>query len=102
MSFTGWSPPPLEWVKLYTDSSSIGNPWPTGAGGFIIGPDGRLIVGFIRNVGTSNSVAAELWALRDGLQLAWDEGLVLWFGTINTILASTSYEDSRQQLLMVG
>ncbi|KAK9274140.1 hypothetical protein L1049_018954 [Liquidambar formosana] len=70
-----WIPPPPLWAKLNTDGSSLGNPGPAGAGELIRDHNGQWIVGFIQNVGRSTSMAAELWALRDGLQLAFDSGI---------------------------
>jgi ribonuclease HI len=66
----GWKPPPLSFIKLNTDGSVSGNPGQAGAGGVLRDHHGTWIGGFARNIGRTNSLAAELWALRDGLALA--------------------------------
>ena len=38
-------------------------------GGLIRKPAGDWIMGFMRNIGCTESAAAELWVLRDGLSL---------------------------------
>jgi ribonuclease HI len=65
-----WKPPPLGFLKLNTDGSALGNPGPANAGGLICDTNGMWIRGFSRYIGTTNSFAAELWGLRDGLELA--------------------------------
>jgi ribonuclease HI len=35
---------------------------------------GRWIVGFALNIGICTSVSAELWAITNGLKLAWSKG----------------------------
>uniref|UniRef100_A0A2N9IB19 Uncharacterized protein n=1 Tax=Fagus sylvatica TaxID=28930 RepID=A0A2N9IB19_FAGSY len=64
-----WEKPSPGWVKLNTDGSSLVNLGIAGSGGLIRNSDGDWIMGFVRNIGTTGSVAAELWALRDGLSL---------------------------------
>jgi hypothetical protein len=66
----GWKPPPPGFLKLNTDGSALGNPRPANAGGLIRDNNGKWIKGFSRVIGTTNSFAAELWGLRDGLELA--------------------------------
>ncbi len=65
-----WRPPPTNFFKLNTDGSAEGNPGPAGAGGVIRDHTGGWIKGFSRKIGVTNSLAAELWGLRDGLILA--------------------------------
>ncbi|KAL0005366.1 hypothetical protein SO802_012927 [Lithocarpus litseifolius] len=64
-----WLRPSPGWVRLNTDGSSLGNPGKAGGGGLIRDENGSWIKGFIRNIGFSSSMEAELWALRDGLSL---------------------------------
>ena len=71
-----WVPPTLGWVKLNTDGSSLGNPDQAGGGGVIRDHAGHWIRGFTRRVGVTTSLAAELWALRDGLSLIVDMGFL--------------------------
>ena len=46
-----------------------------GGGGILRNEHGNWINGFARNCGKVNSVMAELWALRDGLQMAATESI---------------------------
>ena len=64
-----WSRPSSRWAKLNTDGSSLGNPGRAGGGGLIKDAHGGWVKGFTRNIGVATSVEAELWALRDGLDL---------------------------------
>lgn len=59
----------MNWYKLNTDGSSIGNPSKSGGGGIIRNHLGDWIGGFARSIGTTSSIIAELWALRDSLNL---------------------------------
>ena len=65
-----WEPPPPDFFKLNTDGSVEGNPGQAGAGGVIRDHTGCWFKGFSRSIGITNSLAAELWGLRDGLVLA--------------------------------
>ena len=56
-----WEKPSPGWVKLNTDGSSLVNPGIAGSGGLIRNSDGDWIMGFVRNIGTTGSVAAKLW-----------------------------------------
>ena len=69
-SFIGWTPPPFGFFKLNTDGSALGNPGIASVGDLIRDSDGRWIRGFPHSIGTTNSLVAELWGLRDGLKLA--------------------------------
>ena len=62
-----WLPPPVNWVKLNSDGSSMGNPGLAGGGGLIRNEKGEWIKGYARAIGVTTSVAAELWAIRDGI-----------------------------------
>lgn len=68
----GWSPPLNGFFKLNTDGAAAKNPGSAGAGGVIRNSAGNFVKGFSRNIGFASSFAAELWGLRDGLQLAVD------------------------------
>ena len=50
-------------------------PGRAGGGGLIRDHDGSWIKGYARGLGHTNSIMAELWALRDGLVLAKEMGL---------------------------
>ncbi|GLT87976.1 hypothetical protein SLE2022_060240 [Rubroshorea leprosula] len=69
-----WSKPSLGCIKLNTDGASEGNPGPAGAGGVFRDHLGNFIIGFSRKVGFATSLAAELWATRDGLLIAIHRG----------------------------
>ena len=64
-----WEKPELGWFKLNTDGSSRGSTGLTASGGLIRDEGGNWVIGFSRKIGRTNSFAAEMWALRDGLQL---------------------------------
>ncbi|KAK7828809.1 putative ribonuclease h protein [Quercus suber] len=64
-----WLQPLVNWFKLNSDGSSLGNPGRVGGGGLIRDANGAWIRGYARAIGWATSVAAELWALRDGIQL---------------------------------
>ena len=70
-----WISPPVQWVKLNSDGSSMGNPGRVGGGGIIRNVEGKWIKGYARAIGNTNSVAVELWALRDGIQLCLELNL---------------------------
>ena len=55
---------------MNTDGATKGNPGLAGGGGVVRDSRGRWINGFSRNIGYATSMTAELWALRDGLNMA--------------------------------
>ena len=65
----------VAWMKLNSNGSALGNPSKAGGGGLIRDHQGNWVRGYARaHVNTSSSIA-ELWALRDGLEIAKDLGL---------------------------
>ena len=64
-----WEKPPIGWIKLNTNGSIIGCIERTGCGGVVRDEHGNWVVRFTRHVGATNTFAAELWGLRDGLLL---------------------------------
>ena len=64
-----WLPPPINWLKLNSDGLSMGNHGLVGGGGLIRNEIGEWVKGYARAIGCATSVAAELWALRDGIRL---------------------------------
>ena len=62
-----WTKPPENWVKLNTDGSVKGSPGIAGCGGLLRDCHGNWISGVARAIGITSSLAAELWAIRDGL-----------------------------------
>ena len=71
-----WVSPPLDWFKLNTDVSSLGNPGLAGGGGVIRNYVGDWVGGFSRAIGVTTSIQAELRALKNGLKLAIDLGIL--------------------------
>jgi ribonuclease HI len=71
-----WVVPPVGWYKLNTNGSSVGNPGLAGGGGVIRNHVGDWVGGFSRAIGITTSVQAELRALKDGLNLAIDLGIL--------------------------
>ena len=51
------------------DGFSLGNPGRAGGGGIIRNSRGEWVSGYARAIGHTLSVAAKLWALRDGINL---------------------------------
>ncbi|KAH9778145.1 RNase H domain-containing protein [Citrus sinensis] len=66
--------PPTNWVKLNIEGSSSRVQGSAGAGGIVRDESGKWILGYSKNLGTSNSLASELWALYHGLNLVWERG----------------------------
>ena len=64
-----WLPPPKHWFKLNSNGSSLGNPSKAGGGGLVCNHHGEWVCGYSRAIGHTSSVATELWALRDGINL---------------------------------
>ena len=64
-----WEKPDSCWVKLNTDGSASDLLNAAGCGGLIRDDQGNWLRGFSRHVSHANSFIAEVWALRDGLQL---------------------------------
>nr|POF11678.1 putative ribonuclease h protein [Quercus suber] len=60
---------PLTDKEIFEDGSSLGNPGLAGSEGLIRNEKGDWVKGFAFAIGTTTSVAAELWALRDGIRL---------------------------------
>ncbi|CAL1357187.1 unnamed protein product [Linum trigynum] len=73
----GWSAPSTGWYKLNVDGASQGNPGKAGPEGVIRDDRRRWIGGFCYNIGICTAAHAELWALKQGLELAWRKGLRL-------------------------
>ena len=72
--FIRWTTPPWPWCKLNTDGSCK-NDWEAGAGGVIRDSVGHWISGVCMKIRKSSVLMAELWALYQGLNLAWEVGI---------------------------
>lgn len=55
------------WFQFIGDGSVLGNLGKAGGGGLIKDHEVNWIKGFVRSLGSTNSFAVELWALRDDL-----------------------------------
>ena len=64
-----WERPQAEWACLNTDGAVIGNPGRARCGGLIRIKHEEWLGGFSRSIRCSNSFMAELWGLRDCLNL---------------------------------
>ena len=60
---------------MNTDGASCGNPRKADGGGVIRDCAGEWVRGFARSIGSTTSIIAKFWALRDGLQLAIQLGI---------------------------
>jgi len=70
-----WKRPPVGWTTLNTNGSAVSNPGKASCGGLLRNSEGIWLKGFARGVGCTTSCVAELWALRDGLNLASSLGI---------------------------
>jgi len=70
-----WERPCQGWFKLNTNGSSLGNPGAAGGGGILRDALGNWVQAFSRNIGTTTSFMAEIWALRDGLLMCLNLGI---------------------------
>ena len=59
----------MGWKKLNTDGSVLSSVGQAGCGGVVRDDHGNWIAGFTRHIGATDSFAAELCGLRDGLSL---------------------------------
>uniref|UniRef100_A0A199UBV5 Uncharacterized protein n=1 Tax=Manihot esculenta TaxID=3983 RepID=A0A199UBV5_MANES len=67
-----WNLPPVNWIKLNTDGAWDSTTGIDKAGGVIRNSEGAWLAGYNRLVGVSSIYNAELWAIFDGLTLAWN------------------------------
>ena len=64
-----WEKPEPSWFKLNTNRLSSGSVGIATGGSLIRDEVGNWVIGFSRRIGRVDSFIAEIWALRDGLQL---------------------------------
>ena len=67
--------PTKGWHKLNTDGSIVNTNGLLGCGGLLRDSAGQWVVGFTKSISVSSSIAAKLWALRDGLGLCLERGI---------------------------
>ncbi|KAK9046564.1 hypothetical protein V6N11_052450 [Hibiscus sabdariffa] len=69
-----WTRPRTGWIKVNVDASVSTIDRSAGAGGALRDDHGVWLSGYTRFVGRCDALLAELWAMHDGLLLAWDLG----------------------------
>ncbi|XP_012461277.1 uncharacterized protein LOC105781288 [Gossypium raimondii] len=69
-----WSRPPHGVLKINTDGAPIKSSAMASAGEVVRDDKGDWISGFSRSLGVATVLHSELWAILDGLNLAWDRG----------------------------
>ncbi|CAN1161711.1 Putative ribonuclease H protein At1g65750 [Linum perenne] len=71
----GWRLGDEGWYTLNTDGSLIPTTSSAAAGGVIRDDQGRFVLAFSSNLGSCSIVRAEIWAILEGMVLAWDKGI---------------------------
>ncbi|KAI8537255.1 hypothetical protein RHMOL_Rhmol09G0009500 [Rhododendron molle] len=71
-----WCPPCTNCIKLSTDDARKKDLSQATGGGQIHDENGSWVIGFHRSLRPMHNLEAEMWALRDGLQLAKSKDLV--------------------------
>ncbi|KAK5841923.1 hypothetical protein PVK06_004249 [Gossypium arboreum] len=77
-----WMPPPAEFYKLNTDGAVEQGTNEATAGGLIQDCRGDWLIGFFRNIGACSVLNSELWAMYDGMRLAWRKVIkrvIIWW-----------------------
>nr|GLL25228.1 uncharacterized protein LOC109163410 [Ipomoea trifida] len=69
-----WQPPEEGWIKCNMDGAFKKGSGLVSVGGLFRDHKGSWILGFMSKIGDTNSFAAELWGLREGLRLAKARG----------------------------
>ncbi|KAL4297736.1 hypothetical protein GQ457_12G008990 [Hibiscus cannabinus] len=72
-----WTRPHTGWIKANVDVSVSMVDRSAGADGVLRDDNGAWVSGYARYVGRCDALLAELWAIHDGLLLAWDLGFQL-------------------------
>ena len=68
--WVAWSRPPIGYVKLNIDGSSLGNPGHSGVGAVFRDSSGNILCGFSWFLGSRTNMEAEAMALLEGLLLS--------------------------------
>lgn len=74
MSYVRWHPPPAGWVKVNCDGSFHADSGAAGVAAIIRDAQANWVCASTQKLTGVDILAAELWAIRDGLKLAWDMG----------------------------
>src|SRR3954465_8524944 len=69
-----WAAPPPGIIKINTDRAFDPTTQRAFAGGLIQDSQGHWIAGFTFNIGKYSILHADLWAIYEGLKLAWQHG----------------------------
>ena len=64
-----WLKPIEGWLKWNSDGLVISTSGLSGCGGLIRDSAGQWVIGFVKSINVNSSIAAKLWALREGLIL---------------------------------
>ncbi|OMP03175.1 reverse transcriptase [Corchorus capsularis] len=70
-----WDKPLEGWTKLNTDGSRNQTSDNVAIGGVIRGHCGEWVIGFSQAIGKCSIDMAELWAIQQGISLAWNRGI---------------------------
>ncbi|KAL4304475.1 hypothetical protein GQ457_10G002790 [Hibiscus cannabinus] len=73
-SVRSWEGPPHGWVKGNMDDVVNVSNGRAAVGGVFRDADGMWLQGFVRFIGRSSVLVVELWAIREGLNQAWNGG----------------------------
>lgn len=74
VKMVGWEKPEVGWVTFNTDGSYREGDDLGGCGGVFRGCNGEWLAGFCYRIGGCNALLAEVWAVLQGLRIAWDKG----------------------------
>nr|GLL25014.1 uncharacterized protein LOC109163410 [Ipomoea trifida] len=74
MCWIFWSRPGQGWIKINTDGAFKKGTRLASTGGLVRDHLGEWLFGFVTKIGFTNSFAAELWGIREGLRLAKVKG----------------------------
>ncbi|KAL4362541.1 hypothetical protein GQ457_04G033940 [Hibiscus cannabinus] len=74
VGLTVWAMPEQGWVKVNVDGARRKGDGVIACGGVVRDDDGGWRGGFSRLIGIGSVIEAELWAIYDGLNFAWDLG----------------------------
>jgi hypothetical protein len=76
ISWVGWKPSDVGWVKLITDGACK-EAYTAGCGGILHNNNGEWLGGFAKQIGIcSAAFMADLWGVLVGLRFAWRMGYI--------------------------